>query len=81
MTSVEHWRSTPDSGESHAHISYVRIAGVPWPAYKLIALAVGFAVLTVVGTVTTSATPAVLGGAAVGAVVWILLGFTNHSRN
>ncbi|MBU9764996.1 hypothetical protein FR943_14235 [Mycobacterium sp. TNTM28] len=49
----------------------VRLAGVPWPAYKLIALAAGLLALVVVGAVTTSAAPAVLSGAAATAIVWI----------
>lgn len=49
----------------------VRIAGVPWPAYKLIALALGFLVLLVVGLMTASSATAVLAGAATGAVAWI----------
>jgi hypothetical protein len=52
----------------------VLIAGVPWPVYKLVALAVGFFVLVIVGIVTTSAAPAVLGGASAGAVAWLVLG-------
>jgi hypothetical protein len=69
MTSVEHWRSAVQPDNSH-----VRIAGVPWPTYKLIALVVGFAVLAIVAAVTASAAPAVLSGAATGAVLWIVLG-------
>jgi hypothetical protein len=49
----------------------VRIAGVPWPAYKLIALVVGAMVLLVVGFATASAAAAVLGAAAAGTVVWL----------
>ena len=49
----------------------VRIAGVPWPAYKLVALAVGAMVLIVVGIATTSAASAVLSAAAATAVVWL----------
>src|ERR1700712_2843866 len=49
----------------------VRIAGVPWPAYKLIALVVAALVLLVVGLATASAAAAVLGGAAAGTVVWL----------
>ena len=49
----------------------VRIAGVPWPAYKLIALAVAALVLLVVGFATASAAAAVLGAAAAGTVVWV----------
>ena len=51
----------------------VRIAGVAWPAYKLIALAAGLLVLFAVGIATTSAAAAVLAGSAVGAVVWVAL--------
>jgi hypothetical protein len=51
----------------------VRIAGVPWPAYKLIALAVGALVLVVVGLTTHSAAPAVLGSAAATVIVWLAL--------
>ena len=57
----------------------VRIAGVPWPAYKLIALAVGTLVLVVVGMATMSAGPAVLSGAAAAAVVWLGLGLFSSS--
>ena len=42
----------------------VRIAGVPWPVYKLAALAVGMLVLVLVGLVTTSIGPAVVAAAA-----------------
>jgi len=52
----------------------VLIAGVAWPVYKLVALAVGFLVFLLVGIVTTSAAPAVLGGAAAGAAAWLVLG-------
>ena len=52
----------------------VHVAGVPWPAYKLVALIVGALVAVVVGLVTMSAAPAVLGGAAVGTVAWVGLG-------
>lgn len=49
----------------------VSVAGVPWPAYKLIALILGALVAVVVGFVTMSAAPAVLSGAAVGTIAWI----------
>jgi hypothetical protein len=52
----------------------VRIAGVPWPVYKLLALAVGFIGLVIVAVATTSAAPAVLAAAAAGTVVWLGLG-------
>jgi len=69
MTSVEQWRSALASSETQ-----VSIAGVPWPAYKLIALALGLLVLLVVGITTGSAAPAVLSAAGVSTVAWIVLG-------
>ena len=59
--------------------SEVPIAGVPWPVYKLVALAVGFLVLVIVGIATTSAAPSVLAAAAVGTVVWLGLGALGSS--
>lgn len=61
--------------------SEVPIAGVPWPVYKLVALAVGFLVLVIVGIATTSAAPSVLAAAAVGTVVWLGLGAVDSSRS
>jgi hypothetical protein len=58
----------------------VSIAGVPWPVYKLLALAVGLIVLVIVAIATTSAAPSVLAGAAAGTVVWLGLG-AFHSRS
>ncbi|BBX14800.1 MULTISPECIES: hypothetical protein [Mycobacteriaceae] len=52
----------------------VPIAGVPWPAYKLIALAVGLATLLVVGAATASAAAAVLSAAGVCTALWLALG-------
>lgn len=49
----------------------VRIAGVPWPAYKVLALAVGVLVFLVVGVMTASAAPAVLSGAAAAVAIWV----------
>lgn len=51
----------------------VSIAGVPWPVYKLLALAIGVVVLVIVAVVTGSAAPSVLAGAAAGTVVWLAL--------
>lgn len=48
----------------------VHIAGVPWPAYKVLALVVGALVFLVVGVLTASAAPAVLSGAAAAVAVW-----------
>jgi hypothetical protein len=57
----------------------VRIAGVPWPLYKLIALAVGMLVLVVVGVATASLGPAVVAGSASATVVWLGLGIFHSS--
>lgn len=51
----------------------VSIAGVAWPVYKLLALAIGFLVLVIVALATTSAAPSVLAAAAAGTVVWLAL--------
>ena len=61
--------------------SEVPIAGVPWPVYKLVALAVGFLVLLMVGIATTSAAASVLTAAAVGTLVWVGLGASGSSRS
>jgi hypothetical protein len=58
----------------------VSIAGVPWPVYKLLALAIGFLVLAVVVVATGSAAPAVVAGAAAGALVWLGLGVFQSNR-
>ncbi|SEH80887.1 hypothetical protein SAMN04489835_4404 [Mycolicibacterium rutilum] len=50
----------------------VSVAGVPWPAYKLIALVLGAVVALVVGVATATAATAVLAGAAVGTVTWVV---------
>ena len=52
----------------------VSIAGVAWPVYKLLALAIGLAVLGIVAVATGSAAPSVLAAAAAGTVVWLALG-------
>ena len=54
---------------------HIAIAGVPWPAYKLLALAVGVLTLLAVGVATSSAATAVLTAAAVCTVIWLTLGF------
>jgi hypothetical protein len=51
----------------------VRIAGVPWPLYKVVSLIVFGLVLLVVAAVTTSASAAVLSAAAAATAVWIVL--------
>jgi hypothetical protein len=57
----------------------VHIAGVPWPAYKVIALAMGALVAVVVGLTTMSAAPAVLSAAAAAVIVWLGLGLFSSS--
>jgi hypothetical protein len=52
----------------------VSIAGVAWPVYKLLALAIGLVVLVIVAFATASAAPAVLAAAASGTIVWLALG-------
>lgn len=52
----------------------VPIAGVPWPAYKLVALAVGLVTLLGVGAATASAAAAVLSATAACTVAWLVLG-------
>jgi hypothetical protein len=51
----------------------VSIAGVPWPVYKLLALAIAFVVLVIVAVATGSAGPSVLAAAAAGTLVWLAL--------
>jgi hypothetical protein len=51
----------------------VSIAGVAWPVYKLLALAIGFLVLVIVAVATSSAAPSVLAATAAGTVVWLVL--------
>ena len=55
----------------------VHIAGVPWPVYKLVALAVAAVVLILVGLVTMSLGPAVVAASATGTVVWLVLGLAH----
>jgi hypothetical protein len=51
----------------------VSIAGVAWPVYKLLALAIGLIVLVIVAVATSSAAPSVLAAAAAGTVVWLAM--------
>ncbi|HEX3545079.1 MAG TPA: hypothetical protein VHU62_00665 [Mycobacterium sp.] len=57
----------------------VSIAGVPWPVYKLLALAIGFLVLVIVAIATGGAEASVLAGAAAGTLVWVSLGTVRSS--
>jgi hypothetical protein len=52
----------------------VLIAGVPWPVYKLVALAAAAVVLVLVGLLTMTVGPAVVAASATGTVVWLVLG-------
>lgn len=75
MTTAEQFRSavTQPAGE-------ISVAGVPWPAYKVVALLVGFLVFGVVLVATTTAAPAVLGGAAAASAVWLGLGLFHRDH-
>ncbi|WP_319436463.1 hypothetical protein [Mycobacterium sp. RTGN5] len=55
-------------------VDQVQIAGVPWPRYKLVALALGLVVFVVVALVTVDPAPAVLVAAATSTVVWLAYG-------
>ncbi|BCK56994.1 hypothetical protein [Nocardia wallacei] len=50
----------------------IDIAGTPWPLYKLEALVLGAVVLAVLALVTGSPQVAVLAGAAVATVRWVV---------
>lgn len=58
----------------------VSVAGVPWPAYKVIALIVGFLVFVLAGVATMTAATAVLSGAAAATVSWVAFGIVCSSR-
>ena len=69
MTTVDHLRQAVTQPAAT-----VSIAGVPWPAYKVVALLLGLIVAVLVAALTTAAAPAVLSGAGVTTLVWITLG-------
>lgn len=75
MTTAEQFRSAITRPTSE-----ISVAGVPWPAYKVVALLVGLVVFGVVAVATTSASPAVLGGAAAASAVWLGLGLFYRLR-
>ena len=58
----------------------VRIAGVPWPLYKLTALTVAVLVLVVVGVSTANVGSAVVAAFAAGTVVWLALSIFSSKR-
>ncbi len=76
MTTAEHIRSIALSKNSE-----VKLAGVPWPRYKVAALVVGLVVALLVGIVTMNAAPAVLAGAGAGTLVWLSVGTAQHYLN
>lgn len=75
MTTAEQFRSA-----IRQPTSQISIAGVPWPAYKVLALVIGLLVLGAVAVVTASASSAVLAGAASATVVWLGLSVFHHAR-
>lgn len=66
--------------DTAAIASTVSIAGVPWPAYKVIALLVGVLVFAVVAVPATTMGPAVLSGAGVAAALWVGIGLSRSAR-
>jgi hypothetical protein len=79
MTTAEHIRSIATS-KSPGKYGEVTIAGVPWPLYKVVALAVGLIVALVVGVVGLNAAPAVLAGAGAATLIWLVFGSVRHYR-
>jgi hypothetical protein len=59
----------------------VLVAGVPWPRYKLVAIIAGVHTLLLVGAVTASAGPAVLGGAGVAVAVGLVTKLLTDQRD
>jgi hypothetical protein len=75
MTTVEQLRDAVSRPGST-----VPIAGVPWPAFKVLSLLLGLAVFMIVGVATAAAAPAVLAATAVGVIAWLTLGAIERSR-
>lgn len=75
MTTAEQFRDAISQPTSE-----ISVAGVPWPAYKVLALVVGLVVFGVVLLSTASASPAVLGGAAAASLVWLGMGLLYRLR-
>ena len=75
MTAAGNFRSAESRPDRE-----IRIAGVPWPAFKLVALMVGALVLVAVGAATSSPAPAVLSAAAAATVVWLWGSFSPSHR-
>jgi hypothetical protein len=76
MTTAEHIQAiaAPKSPE-------MTIAGVAWPRYKVIALVAGLVVAGIIALATMTAAPAVLAGAAVGTLIWLIQAGLQHFRS
>ncbi|NKY86238.1 hypothetical protein [Nocardia veterana] len=57
----------------------VELAGVPWPVYKLEALALGLVLALILALIVGSAQVAVLAGAAVAAGRWVVGAIARHT--
>lgn len=75
MTTAEQFRESVSRATCE-----VSVAGIPWPLYKLYALAAGVVVLLVVGLATMSAAPAVLSAAGAATAVWVAFSSYCSSR-
>lgn len=76
MTTAEQFRAAV----AHPTSNELSIAGVPWPAYKVVAVIIGLLILALVGVLTTSAAAAVLTAAAAATVSWLGLGYAHRIR-
>ncbi len=76
MTTVEPFRSAI----AHPATCEVSIAGVPWPAYKVLALFVGIVVFGLVALVTRSADPALLCATGAATLTWAGFRLSRHGR-
>ncbi|WP_099023066.1 hypothetical protein [Mycolicibacterium palauense] len=76
MTSAEEFRAAA----AHPTTAVVSIAGVPWPAYKLVALVVGVLILGIATAATASIAAGVLGGAAAATLVWVAAPLLGHHQ-
>lgn len=75
MTTAEHFRSAVARP-----MSEISVAGVPWPAYKVLALMVGLVVFGIIAVATVSVGPAVLASAAAASAVWLGMGVFHRGR-
>lgn len=78
MTTAEQFRSGPEAGTArHAHREFV-IAGVPWPAYKVVAILLALLVFALVILATADPSAAVLTATAAATTAWIAGGSRHH---